>query len=152
MGDVKVPKRLACYPLCMAAATLAGVGSSSSPARADAPPPPKGIVECCVHFNFDRSNIRPQVTGVLDRMAEILKAHSDISVTVNGYCDAVGSVRYNLRLSERRANAVVKYLSDCGVAEDRMIPRCFGKTDFVEINETADGRARNRRIELWSIR
>ena len=48
---------------------------------------------------------------MLDEAAETLKAHPNVSVNVNGYCDAIGSVRYNLRLSERRADAVVKYLA-----------------------------------------
>jgi OmpA-OmpF porin, OOP family len=150
-GGVKVPERLATYLLCVAAAILAAGGPSMSPARAEAPPPPKGSVECCVHFNFDRSNIRPQDTGFLDRTAETLKAHSHVSITVNGYCDGIGSVGYNLRLSKRRADAVIKYLADRGVAESHMISHHFGKTHFVATNRTWEGRARNRRVELGPI-
>jgi OmpA-OmpF porin, OOP family len=71
-----------------------------------------------------------------------------VTVDVNGYCDAIGSGRYNLRLSERRANAVVRYLADHEVAEDRMRPHGYGKTNFVATNKTAEGRAQNRRVEL----
>jgi OmpA family len=59
---------------------------------------------------------------VLDEAAETLKSHQNVTVSVNGYCDAIGSVGYNLKLSERRANAVVKYLADHGVAEGRLSP------------------------------
>ena len=85
---------------------------------------------------------------MLDEAAETLKAHPNVSVNVNGYCDVIGSVRYNLRLSERRSNAVVKYLADHGIAEGRMSPHGYGKTDFVATNKTREGRAQNRRVEL----
>ena len=85
---------------------------------------------------------------MLDEAAGILKQHPDVSVNVNGYCDAIGSVRYNLKLSERRSDAVVKYLADHGIAEGRMSPHGFGKTNFVATNKTAEGRAQNRRVEL----
>lgn len=143
-------EKLATCLLCVAAAVLAAGGPWMSPARAEAPPP-KGSVQRGVHFNFDRSNIRPQDTGILDRAAETLKAHPNLSVAVNGYCDAIGSVGYNLKLSERRSDAVVKYLADHGVAEGRMSPHGFGKTDFVATNKTREGRAQNRRVELVPI-
>jgi OmpA-OmpF porin, OOP family len=85
---------------------------------------------------------------VLDEAAETLKSHQNVTVSVNGYCDAIGSVGYNLKLSERRANAVVKYLADHGVAEGRLSPRGFGKTDFIATNKTPEGRAQNRRVEM----
>jgi len=85
---------------------------------------------------------------VLDEAASILKQHGNVSVSVNGYCDAIGSQRYNLKLSERRSNAVVRYLADHGIAESRMSPHGYGKTNFVATNKTAEGRAQNRRVEL----
>jgi len=101
-----------------------------------------------VHFDFNKYNIRPEDAAVLDEAAETLKSHPNLSVNVNGYCDAIGSVRYNLKLSERRSNAVVKYLADHGIAEGRLSPHGYGKTDFVATNKTAEGRAQNRRVEL----
>ncbi len=74
--------------------------------------------------------------------------HSDVTVDVNGYCDAIGSMRYNFKLSQRRAEAVVGYLESKGIAGDRLIPHGYGKTDFVATNATAEGRAQNRRVEL----
>ena len=88
---------------------------------------------------------------MLDEAAETLKSHPNVSVNVNGYCDAIGTVRYNLRLSERRANAVVRYLADHGVAEGRMSPHGYGKTNFVATNRTAEGRAQNRRSNWCRI-
>ena len=112
------------------------------------PPPPEKIILRGVHFDFNKSNIRPEDAAVLDEAAETLKSHPNVTVNVNGYCDAIGSVRYNLGLSERRANAVVRYLADHEVAEGRMSPHGYGKTNFVATNKTAEGRAQNRRVEL----
>src|SRR5215469_9633252 len=84
------------------------------------PPPPEKIILRGVHFDFNKSNIRPQDAAVLDEAAETLKSHPNVTVNVNGYCDAIGSVRYNLGLSERRANAVVRYLADHEGAEGRI--------------------------------
>ena len=101
-----------------------------------------------MHFDFNKYNIRPQDAAVLDEASETLKAHPNVSLNVNGYCDSIGSVRYNLKLSQRRANAVVTYLAGHGVAESRMSPHGYGKTDFVATNKTPEGRAQNRRVEL----
>jgi OOP family OmpA-OmpF porin len=112
------------------------------------PPTPEKTILRGAHFDFDRSNIRPQDAAVLDEAVETLKAHPNMSVNVNGYCDAIGSARYNLKLSERRADAVVRYLADHDVPIGRLSPHGYGKTDFIATNKTREGRAQNRRVEL----
>jgi OOP family OmpA-OmpF porin len=101
-----------------------------------------------VHFDFNKSNIRPGDAAILDEAVEILKAHPDVTIYVDGYCDAIGSEEYNLKLSQRRAESVAKYLEDKGIPTARLIPRGFGKTNFVAPNDTDEGRAQNRRVEL----
>ena len=101
-----------------------------------------------VHFDFNKSNIRPGDAAVLDEAAATLKANPNVSINVNGYCDAIGGDEYNLRLSDRRASSVVDYLVKAGIPESRLIPHGYGKTDFVATNDTAEGRAQNRRVEL----
>ena len=71
-----------------------------------------------------------------------------MAINVNGYCDAIGSEEYNLRLSDRRADAVVDYLVKQGIPSSQLIPHGYGKTDFVAPNNTSEGRAQNRRVEL----
>jgi len=115
------------------------------------PPPPKPkpkIVLRGVHFDFNKAKIRPGDAAILDEAAEILKAHPSATVNVNGYCDAIGSAAYNLKLSQRRAEAVTSYLEQHGVPESHVIPHGYGKTDFVASNDTPEGRAQNRRVEL----
>jgi len=109
---------------------------------------PEKIVLRGVHFDFNKAEIRPQDAAVLDEAADTLKTHPNVSLSVDGYCDSIGSVPYNQRLSQERASAVVKYLTDKGIAESRLAPRGFGKTDFVASNSTEEGRAQNRRVEM----
>ena len=69
-------------------------------------------------------------------------------MSVDGYTDSVGSDEYNQRLSERRANSVKDYLETLGVSGSRLTAQGFGKTNPVASNDTAEGRAQNRRVEL----
>jgi len=94
----------------------------------------------------NKANIRRGDAAILDEAAEILKSHPPLTVNVNG--DAIGSVEYNLKLSQRRAEAVARYLEKHGVPESHLIPHGYGKTDFVASNDTPEGRAQNRRVEL----
>jgi len=123
------------------------------PVVAEAPPPApapikRKIVLRGVNFDFDKYNIRPDAAPILDEAARTLQQYGDVTIYVDGYTDSIGSDAYNQRLSERRANAVKEYLQSHGVAASRMTARGFGKTNPVASNETAEGRAQNRRVEL----
>jgi OOP family OmpA-OmpF porin len=104
-----------------------------------------------VHFDFNKYNIRPDAVPILDEAADILGKHPDVTVDVNGYCDIIGSVAYNQRLSERRAEAVGHYLQGKGIPANRLVAHGYGKTHFVASNDTAEGRAQNRRVELVPV-
>ena len=127
-----------------------------APVAATPPPPPpppapvqhEKLVLRGVHFDFNKAKIRAGDAAILDEAVEILKAHPNVTISVDGYCDAIGSVAYNLKLSQRRAEAVAGYLEDHGIAASRLTSRGFGKTDFVASNDTDEGRAQNRRVEL----
>jgi outer membrane protein OmpA-like peptidoglycan-associated protein len=116
------------------------------------PPPPTPVVQKLVlrgvHFAFNRATIRPEDKPVLDEAAETIKASPNTKIDVNGYCDSIGSAAYNLKLSQRRAEAVAEYLENKGVPAGQLTPHGYGKTNFVASNRTADGRAQNRRVEL----
>src|SRR5258708_1062809 len=77
------------------------------------PPPPAAkvkekVVLRGVHFDFNKYNIRPGDAAILDEAAEILRAHPNVTIYVDGYCDAIGKFDYNLKLSQKRANAVAR--------------------------------------------
>ena len=101
-----------------------------------------------INFDFDRATIKPEFEGVLDAGVEALKENSDVRVQVAGYTDSVGTDAYNQGLSERRANAVLEYLSTHGIDGSRLSAVGFGETNPVADNATDDGRAQNRRVEL----
>ena len=130
-----------------------------APVVAEAPPPPpppppapqERIVLRGVHFDFNKSRIRPDAMPILDEAAEILGKHPDVTVDVNGYCDIIGGYAYNMRLSDRRAASVAHYLESKGIAASRLVTHGYGKTHFVATNRTAEGRAQNRRVELVPV-
>ena len=126
------------------------------PAPAPPPPPPpppapaakKKIILRGVNFDFDKATLQPQGKPILDEAAKILKENPSINVQVQGHTDSIGSVDYNLRLSDRRAATVKNYLVSQGVSASRLTTKGFGMADPVASNDTADGRAQNRRVEL----
>lgn len=130
---------------------------SAPPALAPPPPPPppppahEKILLRGVRFAFNEANISDADKAVLDDAAAKLKASPGTKIEVNGFCDAIGSEEYNLRLSRRRADAVASYLEEQGISPTRLIVQGFGKSHFVASNDTADGRAQNRRVELVPV-
>ncbi|MBM4265196.1 MAG: OmpA family protein [Deltaproteobacteria bacterium] len=117
----------------------------------EAPPPPptkQKLVLRGVNFDFDKYNLRPEATPILDEAAKILNENPGVNIQVQGYTDWIGSDAYNLTLSDRRAETVKDYLVGQGVAASRLTAQGFGKADPVATNETEAGRAQNRRVEL----
>jgi OOP family OmpA-OmpF porin len=101
-----------------------------------------------INFDFDKSNIKPEFRPVLDEGASILMKNPDIRVVIEGHTDAMGSVEYNQRLSERRAAAVYDYFLNKGVSSSRMRSVGYSELRPVATNATEEGRALNRRVEL----
>jgi OmpA-OmpF porin, OOP family len=101
-----------------------------------------------VLFDFDRAELRSGAQQNLARLVQFLKEHPEREVIVEGHTDSVGSATYNLGLSERRANAVVSFLVDNGIERKRLLGRGYSQTYPVVSNETAEGRQRNRRVEV----
>jgi outer membrane protein OmpA-like peptidoglycan-associated protein len=128
--------------------TTLGGGASSTSAKTA---PHERILLEGVRFKPDGSGLRPNAQPILDSAVELLESHPDMKVYVDTYCDPTGGTRLNLRLSQQRAAIVIAYLEDHGIASDRLIARGFGATHFIARNDTADGRAQNRRIELILI-
>ncbi|SOB81034.1 Outer membrane protein OmpA [Sphingomonas guangdongensis] len=104
---------------------------------------PSGIT-----FALDQASIQPQFRPTLDEVARVLSQYEQTYVDVYGHTDSSGSDAYNQGLSERRATAVADYLSSHGVQSARLGTRGFGETQPVASNDTEDGRAANRRVEI----
>jgi len=104
-----------------------------------------------VLFDFDSAKIKSEAHPMLDEAVIILKKNSAIKVEVDGHTDNTGPAAYNMKLSERRANAVMKYFVDNGVVAERLTVKGFGLTKPAAANDTKAGRAKNRRVELTPI-
>ena len=101
-----------------------------------------------VLFAFDKADLSPQAAPRLDKLARFLMQFPERKVLIEGYTDSVGAEGYNLSLSERRAQAVRDALAQRGVDSARVAARGYGKVHPVADNNSADGRAMNRRVEI----
>lgn len=99
-------------------------------------------------FDFDEATLRRQSEPALRQLLAALEANPSMNVDIEGHTDAVGDDAYNLVLSERRAQSVVSWLADNGIAVSRLKAVGRGETMPVAANDTADGRALNRRVEV----
>jgi outer membrane protein OmpA-like peptidoglycan-associated protein len=118
------------------------------PPPAPAPPMKKKIVLRGVNFDFDKSNIRADAVPILEQACKTLKEEPSIDVSCQGHTDSVGTEAYNMGLSDRRANSVRNWLIKCGIPASRLTSKGFGEANPVATNDTAEGRAQNRRTEL----
>ena len=125
------------------------------------PPPPPVITEekpLIVRFDFDSSNILPEYKESLDSLAAMMTREVRMNVEIGGYTDQKGDVKYNLNLSQRRADAAKKYLVNLyGISVDRLTTKGYGKCCPIETETNPDGsdkpeaRAINRRLEFKLI-
>ena len=101
-----------------------------------------------INFAYNSATVQPQFQRTLDQVAGVLGEYNRTYVDVYGHTDSTGSDAYNQGLSERRARSVADYLSSHGVQSARIGTRGFGETQPISSNETEEGRAANRRVEI----
>lgn len=101
-----------------------------------------------VNFETASDKLTPESFAILDGVIVGLKDNKDVQIEVRGYTDNKGADKYNQKLSERRAQAVMKYLVDSGIDSARLKAAGYGKKDPIAPNDTPEGRAKNRRIEF----
>jgi OOP family OmpA-OmpF porin len=107
------------------------------------------VVETAVHFGFNKDNLTKEAKEAIDQLAASVATTKGYIITVEGATDSVGGADYNYDLSQRRANAVIQYL-----AAEKSVPAYkiyligLGKDKPVESNKTAEGRAKNRRVDI----
>jgi len=101
------------------------------------------------HFDFDSAELKPAMQAELDSVASRIKSSpGDETLHVIGHTDSTGPEAYNQGLSERRAAAAADYLIGLGVTSDRISTSGRGESEPVADNDTRDGRAMNRRVEI----
>jgi outer membrane protein OmpA-like peptidoglycan-associated protein len=106
-----------------------------------------------VEFEFNSAKLKPESYPVLDEAARILTMHPEIDVEIQGHTDDIGSDEYNLKLSQKRAEAVRNYLVDVHMIEPvRLIPVGYGEKKPIADNSTEEGRQKNRRVEFLILK
>ncbi len=100
-------------------------------------------------FEFDSAELRPAMKDALNDLADTIQgSRGDEMITIVGHTDSVGRSEYNQGLSERRAQSAADHLISRGIDADRITVRGEGETSPIDSNDTAEGRSRNRRIEV----
>ncbi|WP_321290341.1 OmpA family protein [uncultured Sunxiuqinia sp.] len=105
-----------------------------------------------IHFEFDKYDLKSSAQKELDDIAEIMNEDETVEVELYGHADEIGSAQYNMDLSEKRADAARSYLVSKGVPAERIVKVVpLGQTQPVAPNDTEEGRAKNRRVEIKAV-
>jgi outer membrane protein OmpA-like peptidoglycan-associated protein len=100
-------------------------------------------------FDFGKATIKPDSDSLLTEVAKVMTAHPEIKqVRVEGHTDNKGGAAYNLKLSQQRADSVIKWLNSHGIATERLVAKGMGLTTPLVPNDTEANRALNRRVEF----
>jgi peptidoglycan-associated lipoprotein len=108
----------------------------------------RGMIMARIHFDFNRSDIRPGDAEILDQKLALLQANPMVRVRIEGHCDERGSDEYNLALGLRRANAAKDYLVSRGIAPERVEVASFGEERPLVAESNEDAWTQNRRDEF----
>lgn len=108
----------------------------------------KGMLATMIHFDFDRSNIRPGDAAVLDSKIPLLQANPAVRIRISGHCDERGSDEYNLALGNRRAASAKRYLVNQGIDASRIDIVSYGEERPMAMGSNEEAWAQNRRAEF----
>ena len=108
----------------------------------------RNMLATMIHFDYDRSNIRPDDMGALDQKVAILQANPDLRIRVGGHCDERGSDEYNLALGNRRAQAAKQYLVSHGIDASRIETQSWGEERPMVDGHDESAWSQNRRAEF----
>jgi peptidoglycan-associated lipoprotein len=164
-SSLRLARGLLALAACLA---LSGCGGSSKTAPADSTyaAAPEPVIEAPIlqeeptpiafvaptlepiHFAFNEHRITPQAEIALQSVSVVMKEHPDWTLLLEGHCDERGTDEYNLTLGENRARAAKRYLVSLGIGEDRFETFSYGEDRPVDLGDTEDAWARNRRTEF----
>ena len=135
---------------CAAPAPVQNDPVPTAPPVPSAPPVPDApiVLSSDVTFEFDSAKLRDTAAAELAGVVTLFHAHEHLKADIRGYTDSVGTAAYNRRLSEHRANSVKDFLVRRGVRKEDLSTTGFGAENPVAKNDTLQGRARNRRVEI----
>lgn len=102
-------------------------------------------------FDINKSSIKPESGGILNKVAKMMQEHPDLNFSIEGHTDSDGADNYNLQLSEKRAAAVKEALINLGIDTSRMETKGLGESVPVSDNNSSEGKANNRRVEFIKL-
>ena len=106
-----------------------------------------------IYFDYDNSNILPVEKAKIEKLVKLLKSNNDYNVDLTGNADSKGDAEYNMKLSERRINSVVKSITSSGIKATRISKqKALGESQPAATNDTEEGRALNRRVTFEVIK
>ena len=102
-----------------------------------------------VQFETAKADLKPMSFSLLDEVVTVMKANPQIElVEIGGHTDSTGNADFNRKLSQQRAESVLKYIASKGIKKDRLEAKGFGPDVPIADNATPDGQAANRRVEF----
>ena len=101
-----------------------------------------------VLFDFNKATLKPESDAALQRLLAFLQKNASLTAEVQGHTDNVGGDDYNIKLSDARSSSVVSWLTQHAIKADRLSSKGYGKSRPIDTNETDEGRAKNRRVEI----
>jgi outer membrane protein OmpA-like peptidoglycan-associated protein len=115
--------------------------------------PKADVAALSVEFNTNSADLTPRAKKTLDALSQALDSAElkPCCFQIEGHTDSTGSTPYNDKLSEARAESVIRYLSEHGIEDNRMMPKGYGPSRPIAANATSEGRARNRRVQVVNL-
>ncbi|OPY92087.1 MAG: Outer membrane porin F precursor [Syntrophaceae bacterium PtaU1.Bin231] len=108
----------------------------------------KGRVTLNVQFDTDKAIVKPEYGDDIEKLADVMAGHPELKIAIEGHTDNVGALKYNMNLSQKRADAVKNVLvKKYGIDPARLTAKGFGETKPIADNKTKAGKQQNRRVE-----
>ena len=143
-GEVKEAPEVKPEPVAKAEPEPAQGGDAKETAAAPAATTKSAEIED-IHFDYDKSVLRPEDREILKRHADWLKQNKNATVVIEGNCDERGTTEYNLALGERRANEAMNYLVGLGIEKERIKTISYGEERPLDPGHNEEAWAKNRR-------
>ena len=105
-----------------------------------------------INFLVNSDSLQVGAAKILEEFARLMILYPDLKIEIQGHTDNTGAAVHNLKLSNRRAQTVLKFILLYGIDPTRILAKGYGMTKPVDTNDTNEGRAKNRRVELLKIK
>lgn len=104
-----------------------------------------------IFFDTNKATLKPKSKKAIEAVVSLMQQYGDLVIEIQGHTDNVGKLRANQILSERRASSVLQAIVNFGISKNRLVAKGFGESSPAATNDSAEGRAINRRVELHKI-